>query len=151
MNVKLHQQKQLLTSQFNTLTLDSPLELSTPNLPKIQYPLHPTETMHFRAVTTILLATLAASVSAMAIKPALALSGRPDNITLDVQVTAVNLFGFKNADGSLTIDSSLEARDDIEKRGATLVVLGITGTAAMAKVTEMAIEWGAELLGNINE
>lgn len=99
-------------------------------------------------VASLLLTALSASV----IKPAYALPqpGRQDNFTRDVDAQAVSLFGIKGADGSLTIDSSIATRD-IEKRGATLVVLGITGTAAMAKVAEMGIEWAAGILASINE
>ncbi|KAH8599424.1 hypothetical protein B0O99DRAFT_504883, partial [Bisporella sp. PMI_857] len=39
----------------------------------------------------------------------------------------------------------------LQKRGAIVVVLGIAGTAALAKVAEIAIEIGAETIANLGK
>lgn len=50
----------------------------------------------------------------------------------------------------LTSTANVQTRD-LEKRGAIVAVLGIAGTAAITKLTEIAIEIGTDTIKNLGE
>ncbi|KAI9167873.1 hypothetical protein HJFPF1_04013 [Paramyrothecium foliicola] len=100
----------------------------------------PTANMRFSTIT----------LSALSMGSALALPAPADNAP--VPSVSVSLNG-EIVDGHLVQARSLEASESqaVEKRGATLVVLGIAGTAAVTKLTEMAIEIGADFIKNLGD
>ncbi|KFA81152.1 hypothetical protein S40288_01036 [Stachybotrys chartarum IBT 40288] len=66
--------------------------------------------------------------------------------------TSVSLTG-KKVDGSLVQEPAPSSPDSqgLQKRGAIIAVLGIAGTAAITKLTEMAIEVGADFIKDLGD
>ncbi|KAI9150876.1 hypothetical protein HJFPF1_10653 [Paramyrothecium foliicola] len=72
----------------------------------------------------------------------------------DTDVQHISITG-KHVDGVLVhehepVEEGMEVRS-LEKRGATVVVLGIAGTAAAVIVVKMAVEIGAETIQNLGK